>query len=149
MIFVYIILAVVAVVIIKMVSGNMTTPKNLGVKDGRLAEMPKSPNAVSSQTDKEEYYVKPFPFKEDLEVSKAAILQSVEQYGGGEVVINEPNYIRILFTTAVMHYHDDMEFYFNEEAKIVEFRSASRIGYSDMGLNKERYNKLYKYYTNK
>lgn len=143
----YGVLAIVLVMVLNLVIGNMRTPKNLGVKDGKLAELPNKPNAISTQTDNKEFYVEPFPFKENLEKSKVAVLKAVEKYGDSEIVEKEANYIRVVFTTSKMRYHDDAEFYFDEEEKVVHFRSASRVGYSDMGLNKERYNKLYDYYV--
>ena len=51
------------------------------------------------------------------------------------------NYIYAEFTTAIMRYVDDVEFYFPDE-KVIHIRSASRIGYSDMGLNRKRIEKI-------
>ena len=144
----YIILGVIVVAVLKMFVGNVKTPSNLGVNNGKLAPLPKSPNAVSSQTDKQDFYVEPFPFKENAMKTKSAISEAINSYGGGQIVVDEPIYERYLFTTAGMHYHDDVEFYLDEKAKVVHFRSASRVGYSDMGLNKERYNEIYEYYIN-
>jgi uncharacterized protein (DUF1499 family) len=142
-----IILAVIAMVmVVPMVVGNNSAP-SLGVNDGKLSPMPKKPNAVSSQTEDQEKYVEPFPFKSDLETTKKAILESIKKYGGYEVVKDEPTYLRVMFTTGKMKYHDDAEFYFDEAQKVVHFRSSSRIGYSDMGLNRERYSKLFDDYT--
>jgi uncharacterized protein (DUF1499 family) len=45
-----------------------------------------------------------------------------------------------------MRFHDDLEFYFDDENKFVHFRSSSRIGYSDMGLNRARYKSLMESY---
>lgn len=39
-----------------------------------------------------------------------------------------------------------VEFYFDKEKELIHFKSGSRIGYSDMGLNKERYEKIRKMY---
>jgi uncharacterized protein (DUF1499 family) len=33
---------------------------------------------------------------------------------------------------------DDVEFLFDDDTTIVHFRSASRSGYSDMGVNRQR-----------
>jgi uncharacterized protein (DUF1499 family) len=41
-----------------------------------------------------------------------------------------------------MKYHDDVEFYIDSIAQQVHFRSASRAGYSDRGLNRQRYEAL-------
>jgi len=147
MLILYIVLGLIVILAGQMIITNMRIPKNLGVNNGMFAPMPKSPNAVSSQSDDPDYHVEPFPFKENLEHTKAVIINAIESYGNAEIITNESNYIHAIFTTSKMRFHDDVEIYFNESAGIVEYRSASRVGYSDMGLNKERYNKLYEYYT--
>ena len=43
-----------------------------------------------------------------------------------------------------MRYVDDVEFYINEKNKIIHFRSASRIGYSDLGVNRKRMEEIVK-----
>ncbi|MDA3847092.1 MAG: DUF1499 domain-containing protein [Vallitaleaceae bacterium] len=148
MIFLYIFLALVILMIGQMIFTNMRTPKNLGVHDGLLAQVPKSPNAVSSQSDNPDYHVEPFPFKEDLESTKLAVINAIESYGNADIIVNEPNYIHAVFTTSKMSFHDDVEFYFNEAGSIVAYRTASWVGYSDMGLNRARYTSLFEYYTN-
>ena len=61
--------------------------------------------------------------------------------------IEEQKYFHAVSTTITMKYHDDLEFYFDEQAGLVHFRSASRVGYSDRGLNRERYNRLIDLYN--
>ncbi len=122
---------------------NRKTPANLGVKNGRLAPMPGSPNAVSSQTDVKDKIVAPFPFKEEnLAASKAAVKKILKRYGGIEIKTETDDYIHAVSTTGTMKFRDDLEFYFDARDKVVHFRSASRVGYSDMGLNKQRYRSL-------
>lgn len=125
--------------IITMVVKNNQLPTNLGVTDGQLAAMPKSPNAVSTQTSDAAYYVEPLKMKVDITSTVTAIEKAIKGYGGGEILIEEDTYIYVVFETGKMHYKDDVEFYIDMEEAVVHYRSASRIGYSDMGLNKERY----------
>jgi uncharacterized protein (DUF1499 family) len=47
-----------------------------------------------------------------------------------------------------MKYNDDVEFWLDSDAKQVHFRSASRAGYSDMGLNRTRYEAIAELYSN-
>ena len=149
------ILLIVLIVIVVLIGGvsimmivkNQKTPENLGVTSGKLAPVPSSPNAVSSQTDIEEKRVDPLPFKSDLDSSKAAVLKALGEYGDIEVMSDSKNYIYAVHTTKTMRYRDDLEFYFDEGEQVVHFRSASRVGYSDRGLNRERYNKLAEIYS--
>lgn len=136
----------VVIMAVGMVVKNNKTPNNLGVNNSELAPMPSSPNAVSTQTDDEDKKVEPFEFKGDLENSKKVIIDVLDKIDKVKIVKNEEDYIYSVFETKTMKYKDDVEFYFDKENKLIHFRSASRIGYSDMGLNKERYEKIRKMY---
>ena len=59
------------------------------------------------------------------------------------VDINEitGNYIWAVYTTPLMRFNDDVEFHFAAPG-IIQIRSESRIGYSDMGANRKRIEKL-------
>ncbi len=139
---VYLILVAIAVVILFMAIKNIKTPAGLGVVDGKLLPLPKSPNAVSSQTEDMDKKVDPFPFKSNLNKTKEGIKKALLSYGGIEIIKETTDYIHAVSTTGRMKFHDDLEFYFDHKAGLVHFRSASRVGYSDMGVNKERYDRL-------
>lgn len=148
---VYLLLAgfgiLMVLVVLSMVVMNNRVPKNLGVENGKLAEMPSSPNAVSTQAIDEEKKVEPLPFKGDLIETKRIIEKIIEQYGSAKIVTNESHYIHAVFSTKTMKYKDDVEFYFDDSNKVIEFRSASRVGHSDMGLNRERYETIRELYN--
>ena len=126
---------------------NQKPKIELGLVDGRLKEIPNKDNAVSTDTALTEKLVEPLAFKETLLQSKAAMLQALESYGSIEIISDEPAYIYAVATTGKMKYHDDIEIYFDETDKIIRYRSASRAGYSDMGLNRNRYNELTELYN--
>jgi uncharacterized protein (DUF1499 family) len=136
------------VLVVYMVVKNNLTPKNLGINNGKLSKMPNKPNAVSSQTEEKDKLIEAIEFKENLAGSKERIIKAIETYGNAKIIKNENNYIYAVFTTGKMKYHYDVEFYFDESEKLIHVRSASRIGYSDMGVNRERYNKLREIYNN-
>ncbi|MBI9014170.1 MAG: DUF1499 domain-containing protein [Clostridiales bacterium] len=135
------ILAVVLIVVLVMMSKNMKTPE-LGVEDGLFKPLSSKPNGVSTQTKDEDKLVEPLPFSKDLDSTKALIIEVCKSYGDVKIVKEERNYIHVVFTTGKMKYNDDAEFYFDENSQLVHYRSESRIGYSDMGLNRERYDAL-------
>lgn len=136
-----------AVVAISMTVKNMKTPPGLGVRSGKLAAVPKSPNAVSSQADDPGKRVDPFPFKKrDMDLTKKSIKQAMFSHGNISIKTETEDYIHAVSTTRRMRYHDDLEFYFDERGGVVHFRSASRIGYSDLGMNQQRYHALMELY---
>jgi len=140
------IVGLMGVIVIYMLVKNNSMPENLGINNGRLAKLSNKPNAVSSQADEKDKRVEALKFKGNLENSKNEIYKAIENYGNAKTVRNEKNYLYVIFTAGKMKYHDDVEFYFDEREKLIHFRSSSRIGYSDLGLNRERYNKLREFY---
>lgn len=63
-----------------------------------------------------------------------------------KVEIEEDHYIHTVVTTKVLKFKDDVEFYFDPDERVIHFRSASRVGYSDFGVNKKRMQEISKKY---
>lgn len=121
---------------------NNTPPSQLGVHNGQLAPVPSSPNGVSSQTAVMDKKVETLPFRGTLQDSKNKIVKVISGYSGAVILKNESSYIYGIFTTPTMKFKDDVEFYFDQQEKVIHFRSASRVGYSDMGMNLKRYEEI-------
>lgn len=117
----------------------MSKAQTLGVTNGKLAGLPQSPNAVSSQTSQSAKQVEALPFKGSAVETKAAIIDCLVKMGGNKVAEQADDYIRTVFTTRLFRFKDDVEFYIDAGEGQVHFRSASRVGYSDMGANRKRY----------
>lgn len=139
---IFIVLAVLIVLAFVTIYVQNSRAPGLGHSQGRLKPLSNKPNAVSTQADDVAKRVAPWPFKADQEKTMAAILEAVEGYGGAEVVEQKADYLYVVFTTDLMKFHDDAEFYLDSDAREVHFRSSSRAGYSDRGLNRQRYEKL-------
>lgn len=118
----------------------------LGVSNGQLTPISSKPNNVSTQSDVAEKKVAPLPFKDTPENTKFAIKRAVEAYGGATIKEETDTYLYVVFTTSLMKYHDDAEFWLDTDNKVVHFRSASRAGKSDLGLNRTRYEALTELY---
>ncbi len=123
-------------------------PGNLGVTDGQLSACPKSPNCVSTQTDStaHKHKMEPVPF----DGAPAEVVERLKTVIGSmaraKITEESEGYIRAEFTTAIMRYVDDVELLIDDEAKLIHFRSASRVGYSDMGANRKRMTMLFEAY---
>ena len=68
----------------------------------------------------------------------SAIKSALAQLPRTEVKTEEANYLHAESTSLIMRYVDDVEFFFDEPAGLIHFRSASRSGYSDLGVNRRR-----------
>ncbi len=118
-----------------------TRPDNLGVHDGRLAPPKPTPNSVSSQTDQHddaEHYIEPLHYTGDAKHAWAVLRKVIDGMPRVKVITSEPNYLYAEFCTRLMGYVDDVEFFLDEKAGVIQVRSASRLGRSDFGVNRER-----------
>lgn len=118
----------------------------LGVSNGKFQPLAAKPNGVSTQAKDPGKLVETLPFKEDAKATMNAIKVALDSYGGYEVLSESNDYLRVVFITPTMRFRDDAEFWLDEDARVVHFRSQSRLGYSDMGLNRARYEALRKNY---
>ncbi len=118
-----------------------TRPDNLGVRDGRLAAPKRTPNNVSSQTDRNadaQHYIEPLRYGGDARKAWAVLRQVIDAMPRVRVVKAEANYLHAEFTSKLMGFVDDTEFYLDAKAGVIQVRSASRLGRGDHGVNRER-----------
>ena len=124
-----------------MLIGCSGTKPDLGLKNGELMPCPKTPNCVNSQAADEEHYIKPIQFTGTMEEAKGRLLQILESEKRTKILAVDENYIRVEFTSALFRFVDDVEFYFpnkQDGERVIHIRSASRVGYSDLGVNRKR-----------
>ena len=67
---------------------------------------------------------------------------------GGIIQVESDNYLAVTFTSAIFKFVDDLEIRIDSTQKVIHIRSASRVGYSDMGVNKKRTELLRKLFNN-
>jgi uncharacterized protein (DUF1499 family) len=113
-------------------------PANLGVTNGRLAPCPSSPNCVSTQATSPQHRMEPIPFEGSRDEAIQRVKSIIEAEPRAKIVTQRPDYIHVEFTSAIFRFVDDVEFFFDEENRVIHFRSASRVGYSDLGVNRKR-----------
>jgi uncharacterized protein (DUF1499 family) len=113
-------------------------PTNLGVQAGRLPACPGTPNCVCSQDSDPEYTIAPLTYQSTPAAALAALKQIVETSERAQVISQTENYLYAEFTSKLMGFVDDVEFYLDPAAKVIHVRSASRLGKSDLGVNRKR-----------
>lgn len=130
-------------------------PENVGAVNGRfdnlsagrLAPCPASPNCVSTYETDVEHGIEAMALEGETAVSQARLLAIIQSMPRSTVVTNEPGYIHAEFRSAAWGFVDDVEFYFDEEAGLIQFRSAARLGYGDGGVNRKRMEEIRAAYT--
>jgi uncharacterized protein (DUF1499 family) len=120
--------------------------KPIGIIDGKLHPCPKSPNCVSSQSTDDRHKIEPLRYETTLEEAKEKIKNIIKSLKRTKIITESENYLHFEFRTATFKFVDDVEFYFDDTEKIINFRSASRVGWSDMGVNRKRMEKVRKLY---
>ena len=118
-------------------------PTVIGVTDGRLALCPDRPNCVSSMAvgDKE-HYVEPFAYSIEKRQARQVLQQVVVSQDRATIVDQSDEYLRLQFKSRIFRFVDDVEFYFPRNESLIHVRSASRVGHSDMGVNRKRIERI-------
>ncbi len=120
-------------------------PNDLGVQGGKLKPPSATDNSVSSQAalypqhpQRQAAQIAPLPLHGDGAATLARIKTIVEAMAGAKVVKKDADYLYAQYTTPLMKFVDDVEFWYDPKAQAVQVRSASRLGEGDLGLNRER-----------
>ena len=110
------------------------------MRDGRLAPCPDSPNCVSSQAGDAQQRVDPLPLQGSPQQTRAHLVALLADEPRATLVEQDDRYLRAEFRSRLFRFVDDVEFLIGEQA--VEVRSASRLGYADFGVNRQRIERL-------
>jgi uncharacterized protein (DUF1499 family) len=134
-------LAPLAVILFGISSCAAPPSRPTGLVDGHLRPCPKSPNCVSSETEAARARIEPLAYSGTVTLAWRDLRQTIEDTGG-KIVETSPGYLRAVYTSPVLRFEDDVEFRLNEAAALFEMRSASRLGYWDLGVNRRRLEKI-------
>ncbi len=115
-------------------------PPNLGLTPQGLRPCPQSPNCYASAS------AGAWPWKGALTDTQQALLLAAAQLGNNEVKTAEGQYLHLVFHTPLLGFLDDVEFWINAPRGEVEFISASRLGWHDLGANRRRMQALERLY---
>ena len=103
-----------------------------------LGPCPASPNCVSTQASDEGHAIAPFRYRKSRAEAKEALKEVIRSLPRTKLVEEDESYLHFEFTSLLIRFVDDVEFLFDDEAKTIHFRSASRTGYGDLGVNRRR-----------
>ena len=112
---------------------------------GQVAKCPDKPNCVSTKSPISLHAIAPLTYKGSQEEAKVKLLEIIKSMPRTHVVTNKDHFLHIEFTSKIFRFIDDVEFYF-EDPGTIHFRSASRVGHSDMGVNGERMEEIRRHF---
>lgn len=111
-------------------------PTNLGAREGMLTACPTTPNCVSSQASDAQHRIAPLAFSDDPQAAFARLQRILGQRSDTTILTVLPDYLRVELRTTL--FVDDGEFLLDRSNRVIQVRSASRRGYSDLGKNRSR-----------
>ena len=104
---------------------------------GQFPPCPDKPNCVSSKSSLSLHKIAPLTYKGNSKDARQKLLGVINSMPRTQISMDNGNFIHVEFTSKIFRFVDDVEFYF-ESSGTIHFRSASRVGYSDMGVNRDR-----------
>ena len=108
----------------------------------RFKECPPTPNCVSSETLSKARFIKRFKTGDRPEETWKLLTDILEKTSNCRVISQDSSYIHAEFRTRLFRFVDDVEFRLEAETSELADRSASRVGYSDLGTNRRRLERL-------
>ena len=103
-----------------------------------LAPCPDSPNCVSTKSKDPDRTMAPLPYHTSGRESMDRLVAIVREMKRATIVSATPSYLHVEFRSALFRFVDDVEFALDDSARVIHFRSASRTGYYDFGVNRKR-----------
>jgi len=124
-------------------------PKDLGVHEGRLKPPSRTSNSVTSQADlypdhpqKDYSRIAPFQFTGDGEKAMARIADILKNSDRTLLMTQGPGYLYAQSSTQLLKFTDDLEFWLDRSAGVIQVRSASRLGQKDFNVNRHRVERI-------
>ena len=132
------------VIIVFFIFGYMSNSgEAYGLVEGRLKQCPDKPNCVSSELVSDaEHYIEPLVYSVDQAAQVLPRLKMIIGEMGGSVQLEKADYLAATFTSSLFRFVDDLELRIDTVQKTIHLRSASRVGHSDLGVNRKRVERL-------
>jgi len=112
-----------------------------GLIKQKLSPCPDTPNCINSEfrTDTT-HYIDAMSYQEKSAGEVILAIEKVIQKTGGEITTINEKYVAAVYKSKLFRFIDDLEIRLDDTDKLIHFRSASRVGRSDFGINIERIN---------
>ena len=132
-------MTILTVSCVLMVLSSCTHMREVGANDMLC---PDSPNCVSSQATDPVHFIEPFSFSDDPSMAMLRLKQALLNEKRVTIVNEQEDYLHAEVRSLIFRFVDNVEFRLYPEQKLIQLRSASRVGYSDFGVNRRRINRI-------
>jgi uncharacterized protein (DUF1499 family) len=114
-------------------------PTNLGARDGRLAPCPRKPNCVCSQSPPDaREHIEPLRLPCALDEAMRRAKAMLSNWPRARIIAATEDYVHAECRSWLFRFVDDVELVLDRDAGVIHCRSASRVGHSDLGVNRRR-----------
>jgi len=110
--------------------------------EDRLSPCPSSPNCVSSLARDRKHAIEPLRYSGSRDEARQRLIGILDKLARVNVALAETDYIHAEFRSLIFRFVDDVEFLLPEKGNIIHVKSASRVGYSDLGANRKRVERI-------
>ena len=117
-------------------------PVGLGVTNGKFSPCPDAPHCVSSQSKDDSHRMEPLTYATSKKEAQEKLLNILRSTKRTKIISINDDYLHAECISSVFRFVDDLEFYFDDVEKTIHFRSSSRLGYYDLGVNRRRIEKI-------
>ncbi|MCK5666002.1 MAG: DUF1499 domain-containing protein [Thiotrichaceae bacterium] len=113
--------------------------KTSGLIRGHLLNCPEKPNCINTEyPEQTNHYLPPLDFPESRSSQIMLLAKTTLLEMNAYIIKAENNYLAATFTSSLFKFVDDFELRLDNDGNKLHIRSASRLGYSDFGVNKRR-----------
>ena len=113
-------------------------PESIAASRGMLAPCPDKPNCVSSFSEDTEHQIPAIRLAGTPAATWQGLQSMLATDGSAEIMTSSDDYLHVVYTSTIMRYRDDVEFILFADDGEIAVRSASRVGHSDLGVNRDR-----------
>ena len=111
-----------------------------------LSDCPNSPNCVSTSSSRPASKISPLELREATGDAKRKLEDVIERMPGSQIIESQDDYLHAEFRSRIFGFVDDLEILIDEKQQSILIRSASRVGYSDWGVNRKRCEEIRRLY---
>lgn len=127
---------------VRSVAGGLVATRN-DAEQTSLMNCPGSPNCVSSYPESGYADLSPWEYGEhSRNQARDALLNTLDELPRTEIQTVQDNYIHAVHRSELFRFRDDLEFHLPADENHIDFRAASRVGTSDLGVHEERMTRL-------
>ena len=139
-----VLLVLILAYLVRLIYLVQNTPAAAGFGTGSAitACVTTKPNCVSTLNTEDGFKAAPIVFSGDAENVLVQLKAAIQTEPNTEIVFENAQQIDVTFKTALFGFRDDASFALNLPANRIEFRSTSRVGYSDLGVNRKRMERI-------